>query len=508
MKAILSSLYGRISAIFLVLLLVFGLIQLVVGARSARDFARESEQSLNRNLAKDLAREFQPALASGMDPDALGALMHDMMLYNPRIEIYVLERDGRVAFSGDKPVRRERVDTAPISALLSGDARQPLPILGDDPRSETGRKPFSASAIEIGARPGYLYLILGGAQYETIAAMVAESYIIRNGMISLLLSFLLIGIVGMGLFFLLTRRVRAMAATVRAFERGDLKARVDAGSADEIGQLGHAFNDMAAKMEAHLAAIQRADTLRRELVENVSHDLRGPLASMQGYLETILMKGAELREAERHRYLEIIYDNVTRLGTLVSELFELSKLETRQIAPKPEPFSLAELVQDVLLKFRPMALEKHIRLRGTFPKHLPAALGDIGMIERALSNLVDNALRYTPNDGSVHLRLCPRPGAIEVNVEDNGIGIPEADLPHIFDRFYRVEKSRSRVSGGSGLGLAIAKQILDAHASPIHVDSTAGTGTRFRFRIPLCGSAPDAAQERPVGKIDASVTNS
>jgi len=319
--------------------------------------------------------------------------------------------------------------------------------------------------------------------------MVAESYIIRGGVISLIVSFLLIGVAGMGLFFLLTRRVRAMAGTVREFERGNLKARVSEGSADEIGQLGRAFNDMATKVEAHMAAIQRADAMRRELVENVSHDLRSPLASMQGYLETILMKEPALGETERRRYLEIIHDNVMRLSTLVSELFELSRLETRQIEPNPEAFSLPELMQDVMMKFRPQALEKHITLRGKFPRDLPPAYGDIGMIERALSNLVDNALRYTPKGGRVQISLRRQPEAIQVRVEDNGIGIPGADLPHIFDRFYRVEKSRSRVSGGSGIGLAIAKRILEAHRQPISVHSTPGAGTVFRFSIPYASPA-------------------
>jgi signal transduction histidine kinase len=314
--------------------------------------------------------------------------------------------------------------------------------------------------------------------------MVEESYIIRNSVISLVATFLLIGIAGLIIFFLLTKRVRAMAAAVRAFEHGDYSERVPEKSADEIGQLAKAFNDMAERVEANLEAITRSDNLRRELVANVSHDLRSPLASVQGYLETVLMKDALLTRGERARFLEIIHANVLRLSTLVNELFELSRLEARQIQPQQEPFALSELVQDVIVKFQPQALERHITLSSSFPHDLPFVAGDIAMIERVLSNLIDNALRYTPRQGTVRVMLEPGDGTVTVRVADTGYGIPAEDLPHVFDRFYRVDKSRSRDSGGSGIGLAIVKRILEMHESDVVVESTSPSGTVFAFALP------------------------
>jgi signal transduction histidine kinase len=489
-RALFASLYGRISAIFLVLLLALSLAQLLVGVQSARKFSRESDQSLNRNLAADLVARFEPALADGLNHAAIAGHIHDMMVFNPRVEIYVLAADGRVLApsAAERELERTRVDMAPIQAFLHPEGKLVLPIYGDDPRSATEIKPFSAAPLRIGSEPGYLYLILGGEQYESIAHMVESSYIIRNSMISLAITFLVIGIVGLLIFFLLTKRLRTMLGVVRAFEHGDYGARLAEKPADEIGQLARAFNDMAARVESTLDEMRRSDQLRRELVANVSHDLRSPLASVQGYLETLLIKDANLPAAERRRFVEIIHNNVLRLGTLVSELFELSRLEAQQIRPALEPFALSELVQDVVVKLQPQAEERRVALSSSFPRDLPMVVADIGMIERVLTNLIDNALRYTPPQGRVEVSLAREGGQVGVRVRDTGQGIPPEELPHVFDRFYRVDKARSRESGGSGIGLAIVKHILDMHGSAIAVERSTPQGTVFAFALPARGA--------------------
>jgi signal transduction histidine kinase len=233
-----------------------------------------------------------------------------------------------------------------------------------------------------------------------------------------------------------------------------------------------------------MAELRQTDNLRRELIANVSHDLRSPLASIQGYLETILMKDETLKPDERRHYLKTIFDNSVSLTKLVDELFELSKLDAKQIKPKRERFSIAELVQDVVMKFRPEAEKLDVRLEATLPQDLPMVNADIGMIERALSNLIDNAIRYTPAEGQVHVDLKNNTHSIKVTVADTGCGIPKEELPNVFERFYRVEKSRSRLSGGTGLGLAIAKRILDLHDSTISIDSEINKGTRLVFELP------------------------
>lgn len=486
MRFLFSSLFGRISAIFLVLLLALSLVQLVVSVQSARKFSHESDQSLNRHLARNLAKRFQPALEDGLDQKAVGRLLHDLMIFNPRVEIYLLDAQGGILahFEDGRSLEAQRVELAPLRRFLHPSLPPVFPLYGEDPRHQGGLKPFSVAPLSVGGKPGYLYLILGGEQYSSIASMVEKSYIIQNSFISLTSTFFLIGLVGMLIFFQLTKRLRAMMRVVRAFESGDYARRVQDTNLDEIGQLARAFNEMADQVEATLERLRSSDAMRRELIANVSHDLRSPLTSAQGYLETLLMKEHQLPAGERREFLEIIHANITGLGKLVAELFELSKLEAGQVQPSHEVFSLSELAQDVIVKFQPQATERGIVLTSSSQRNLPFVRADIGLIERVLVNLIDNALRYTPPKGRVDVDISQQEQWLRVRVADSGQGIPPEALPHVFERFYRGDKSRSRASGGSGLGLAIVKRILELHGTGIHVNSTLGVGTAFIFELP------------------------
>jgi len=491
MKSLFTGLFGRISAIFLVLLLLLSLAQLWLSVQSARKFSHEADQSLNRGLARNLAIPFQPALAGGLDEGAVSVLLHDLMLYNPRVEIYLLDSAGRILahFDDGRSLEADRVPLAPIAAFLSEGGSPPLPLYGLDPRHPSDSKPFSAAPITIGGEPGYLYLILGGEQYQSIVAMMEKSYIIKGSILSLGATFVLISLAGLLVFFLLTKRLRGMSGVVRAFESGDHTRRVHDDSLDEIGQLARAFNEMADRIEATLERLRASDVMRRELIANVSHDLRSPLSSIQGYLETLLMKEDSLPPRERQDFLQIIHGNTLRLAALVEELFELSKLEAGQVEPRFEDFSLDELTQDVVMKFQPQAQEQNIDLAAQGERNLPLVRADIALIERVLANLIDNALRFTPPGGQVRVSLHPGSGAVRVAVGDSGQGIDPEALPHVFERFFRADKSRSRSSGpsagsaGSGLGLAIVKCILEMHQSDISVESSPGDGTRFLFDL-------------------------
>ena len=198
--------------------------------------------------------------------------------------------------------------------------------------------------------------------------------------------------------------------------------------------------------------LRRAERMRRELVGNISHDLRGPLTSVQAYLETVLEKDGRLSPEERRRYLTISLRNTAGLQRLVEELFELAKLEAGQALPRLEPFQPAELAQDVVLKFRPEAERAAVTLAADLAPELPLVCGDIGLIERVLGNLIENALRYTPPGGAVRVALEPEGERVRVTVSDTGRGIEPEDLPRIFERFFRADRSRDRATGRRGAG--------------------------------------------------------
>jgi predicted ATPase/signal transduction histidine kinase/GAF domain-containing protein len=225
--------------------------------------------------------------------------------------------------------------------------------------------------------------------------------------------------------------------------------------------------------------------LRRELIANVSHDLRSPLASLRGYLETLLLKEQALSESERRSYLEIALRQSQHLQTLISELFELARLDFEGYRIDAEPVQLGELARDVAQKLGLAAQTRHVELDLDIEPELGLARADIGLIERTLTNLIENALAHTPAGGRIVLSMRAQGACIALCVADNGSGIAAHDLPRIFERFYRADKARTRDDKGSGLGLAIVKRIVELHGSEIRVDSAVGRGTRVGFDLPL-----------------------
>lgn len=226
--------------------------------------------------------------------------------------------------------------------------------------------------------------------------------------------------------------------------------------------------------------------LRRDLIANVSHDLRTPLVSIRGYLELLAATGEALDDTQRRSYLETAVRQSEHLGVLIDELFELAKLDFKGLALQSEEFQIGELASDVLQKFRLMAAGKPIELMLEAMPGLPAVRADLSLIERVLDNLLGNALKHTPAGGCVKLHLRADDQGVRVSVIDNGVGIAPADLPHIFDRFYRGQAASDQRSGsarGTGLGLAIARRILELHGQTIDVESDA-TGSTFRFTLP------------------------
>ena len=486
MKEFLTSFYGKLSAVLLLLLIILGFAQIYITYNSSLELISAADQQINLDLAENIATQLDSVLTREATEEEIESVLHYLMVYNPRIEIYVLDETGKIInfFADPTAVKAEKVSMTPITSFLKG-TPQSL-ILGDDPRNPGTRKPFSVARVVLGSGDtGYVYIILSGERYNTALEMVRDRYILGTSLKILVIILVLTATAGLVLFGLLTRRLRTMTNKVEVFEKGDYSIRLRDNSRDEIGQLAGSFNRMAGKIQANMIELEKTDRLRRKLIANVSHDLRSPLASMQGYLETILMKEKTLSKEDRKAYLDVILNNTQLLRKMVEELFELSKLDARQIEPQKEPFSIADLIQDIVLKVKPRADEKEVSISADFRRNLPQVWADIGLIERVLTNLLENAIDYTDAKGNIYMALEQVDGHVNVEVRDNGSGIKEEDLPHIFDRFYRADKSRSLAAGNTGLGLAIAKIILELHGTDINVESTSGEGTRFYFTLPV-----------------------
>jgi signal transduction histidine kinase len=474
----------------LALLLVgVGLLYALLSVSVTRSYLQEVSQRLNRELAANLVADRQLVDDGRIDEKALAETFAHYMVVNPSIEIYLLDVDGRIlSYSADPgKVQRARVALEPIRTFLSGE--DAYPVLGDDPRNLERRKAFSVTPIPSAVdTQRYLYVILRGEQFDSVDQMLRESHFLRLSAWAVTASLVFGLLVGLLVFRILTRRLHRLTRLMNEFRDGGFAGPVRylperAGGGDEIDQLGSTFEQMATRIAEHLHALKHNDTLRRELAANVSHDLRTPLASLHGYLETLHIKDEDLTHEQRLAYLSTALRSSTRLSRLVEELFELAKLDASEVQPCSEPFSMPELAQDVLQKFQLRADRQGIGLDLQRADDALFVFADISLIERVLQNLLENALEHTPKRGRVGLTVRRDAERVTVGVTDTGRGICEQDLARIFERFYQARDGH-RGSDHAGLGLAIAKRIIELHGSEILVKSEAGKGATFEFSLP------------------------
>jgi two-component system phosphate regulon sensor histidine kinase PhoR len=231
-----------------------------------------------------------------------------------------------------------------------------------------------------------------------------------------------------------------------------------------------------------ITEIRKLETMRRDFVANVSHELKTPLTSIKGFVETLLEGALDDRENNRN-FLKIIQDHAERLNNLVEDLLSLSHLESKEITLNKKNFNLRQQLEDVILGFKSQLKKKNIEIKNELPANI-AVTADKDRIEHVFTNLLDNAIKFNKERGSIRIYSQEINGKIKVIVEDSGIGIPGKDLPRIFERFYRVDKARSRELGGTGLGLSIVKHIIELHGGSVGLESTEGFGSKFWFILP------------------------
>jgi signal transduction histidine kinase len=281
----------------------------------------------------------------------------------------------------------------------------------------------------------------------------------------------------------LTDRISAVCRGAEAIAGGDLAARVAVVGKDEVSHLAATFNQMAERLQEADRQQRELDTLRRDLIAWVGHDLRTPLASTRVIVEA-LADGVVDDPETAQRYLRTAQRDIQSLTLLIDDLFDLAQMDAGGLKLERQPTSLVEMVADTVESFTALAGQRGVTLSGSTDPGVDPVLVDARQIGRVLANLVGNALRHTPAGGAVTVHAGSLADRVEVEVSDTGDGISGEDLPRVFERFYRGEKSRSRATGGSGLGLAIAKAIVDAHGGQIAVESRPGQGARFSFFLP------------------------
>ncbi|MEO6745817.1 MAG: HAMP domain-containing sensor histidine kinase [Caldimonas sp.] len=494
--AVWRRLHVRAGLVAAPLLLGLGAVMYLQLQHYSAQAALEAGQRMNLGLARYVVEHQPPGLISPEgqpDKGLMKELALHVMAINPSVELYLLDANGRVlahaleGLRGSDPVGVQ-VDMAPMRRLLraENDASVLMPVLGTDPRNPARLNTFSVSAIAPpGSGMGYLYVVLNGSTAQGVAASLGNSGALRAMAVGAVLSTLSAVAVLWLAWRHLTRPLRQLTDELRSF-RGDGNVISLTESGDEIGVLRTAVQSMRQRIAQQFQRLEDSDRQRRELVSNISHDLRTPLSSIQGYVETVLLRGEAIDAPTRAIHLRTALRHVDLLGKRIADLFELSKLDAGRVEPRQEVFCLAELLQDVVQNYRLAAERRGVSLSLSAGSHLQAkVLADIAMIERVLQNLIDNALRYTASGGTVVLAIEDRGAFMQISVSDTGRGIETRHLPHIFERYWQAaDAAESGASTSSGLGLAIVKRILELHGSVVRVHSELTRGTRFEFLLP------------------------
>jgi signal transduction histidine kinase len=422
-----------------------------------------------------------------LQPDAVRRLFAQLMAVNPSVEVYLLDTDGRIIGHDAPPgrLRRDHVDLAPVRHLLAGNM---LPIFGDDPRSLDGRKVFSAAPLHVGDHDvGYIYVVLLGEAHDKVAATDDTDAVLRTTLWSLSLVAGLCLIAGLVSFSLITRPLRRLTGTMRNFDIDAAPnmsplashATPDKATRDEIAVLDTSFHQMSDRLGEQWRALRHQDQERRELFANLSHDLRTPLSSLHGYLEALTLKDDTLTPEERQRYLSITLDQSANVGKLVQKLFEFARIEHGFVEPMPESFLIQDLVQDVFAKLALAAEKKAVTLKATFAEALSAAYADVGLSERVLTNLLDNAIKFTPMGGNIEIDVEQVQTQLRITVSDTGPGIPDNLRGILFERPVALGGERRE----GGLGLRIVRRILQVQGSDITLIERPGYGAVFQFTL-------------------------
>jgi signal transduction histidine kinase len=282
------------------------------------------------------------------------------------------------------------------------------------------------------------------------------------------------------------KRIRSLEHAARALGEGRTDVRATESGGDEVSSLARTFNRMAVDLESRATALAASDRARRQLLADVSHELMTPLSAIRGYVETLGMADVPLDQDTRKRYLDIVEQETHKLEAIIGDLLDLARLEGGGDRLRAEPVAVEDLFQRIADRHEPSLRDRNVSLQIDVAPETPRILGDAGRLEQALQNLAANAIRHTPENGTVRLSASRNEKGVHITVRDTGTGIPEEHLPRVFDRFYKVDASRAgtAVPSGSGLGLSIVRAIIERHGGTVAAANAPDGGAMFELSLP------------------------
>ncbi|CAL2081358.1 Histidine kinase [Tenacibaculum sp. 190524A02b] len=490
-KTVSSKLIAKLGTSFLLIILVIGIVYMTLTFFLVKKFYSQTTQRLNSNIASHLIEEKfkdnSPFLENGaVNKPLFGDIMHDMMAVNRAIEVYLLNETGEILYSvvldhdnPNKPLKK--ISLTPVKKFIKN---KECYVLGDDPRIAGNKKIFSAASFEKDGKKGYIYIILASQKFEEICEALFSEYFVKLGVRGTLLTMLFAVLMGWLSIWYLTRCLRSIIYYVNKFKEGEYCSRIPNPYESDLSVLAVTYNNMAQTIAENIKEIETVNKFRKELIANVSHDLRTPLTAIRGYVETLKIKEHNIDANDRKEFINIIEKSACYLSNLVNQLFEYSKLETKQIEVHEEPFYISDLVWDLKERYEILAKKKNICLFIDVEKPVPPVIADSGLIERALQNILDNAIKFTPKNGQITIGLSNNLEKVIIRIKDTGPGIEKHDQELIFNRNTQTQTTLTHKEEGVGLGLAIVKKIMELHKTDIKVNSFINKGSAFEFSLP------------------------
>ena len=474
----------QIKLIFIMLLVIVLLmtVVLVFLVRGVQEFYEAQFYSQMESVftQTQLVNELQLAAGEGnavarMD-ELLAVFSGELGIDRQTRNYYILDGATGEVFVTSNPDGNMRINITP-NILLA--------IMGENALRGSSRTDYMDVAAPITTLSGsaeYVVYIIDNKQ--TVQSLNAEVF-------SIIIEAVLIGfVIAIAISIIISRTllspIKGMTKAAEAMADGDFSRKINVDSRDEIGILAVTFNDMATQIETMLEELKKAEILRREFVANVSHELRTPLTSIRSYAETI-SDTEGIPDQTQEEFLRVIINESDRMTKIVQDLLELSRMDSGAIKLTVEEFSIEQAMRDVYAAVALDAKKRDHKINLELEWRLPRIRGERARIEQVLMNIVSNALKYTPDGGKIDISCGSAGDHVWIRVEDTGIGIPKGDLDRVFDRFYRVDKARTRESGGTGLGLSIAEEIVSLHGGEITIESEPGVGTYVTVLLPIKG---------------------
>ncbi len=483
MKAKKFSIFRRITILVFAVITILGSLFMALTYYGTTHYHLASTQLLNKDVAAHIAKFSSPYNNTGINKRRADSVFKNVMILNPSTEVYFLDSAGNIMdfYGPKKEIKLWKISLKNIKRYISLKGEEY--IKAPDPRDSSSSKIFSAAeVISNNKKLGYIYVILGSNEYRNVTEMLFTSHI-SNFAIKALIVIILLSI-AFSLLYLqrIKKSFNRMVDVLTQFQNGNFNARFKIKDNDELAPVSQAFNKMADLLTYNINQLTKTENERKDFIANISHDLRTPLSIVRGYAETLLMKKEDISKRELEKYVEIILKKILQLEHLVTNLFEILKMESPEFTAKKEPFVLSEIVQETVNTFYINALEKKVALKCIQCQYHVWVNADIGLMERLIQNLISNAVKSSPENGKVQVALEVENNQLIFKIENDGLPLNTNLLQWINSPV--AQSGLQADKPGSGLGLSIAKKILYLHDSYLQAYSI-NSSTAFKFAIEI-----------------------